>query len=423
MEKMVLSPDIDKILIICDKGYQEKANENKGGVGTEKLLITPEVFSNVEQTKVIPIIAERDENGNEYIPNFIKSRIYIDLSNEDSFEENYEKLVRTIYDAPLYRKPPLGKRPVFLDEESVNNYRTTNLIRQINRALESNPTRIKGLIRRFVDAFLEELEQLKLTYEDLNVAEKDDKIVEKINASLPLRDDYAEFINLLSENDKITGDLIVDFFEKIYPFSEFRDTGTYYEIQNDQYKFLIHELFIYTCGILLKHNHYDTLSEVLHSKYFIESKYRNFEANFDVFRFYLHSLEARNNRLRLGKISLHAQILIERINKKFLSKQDLLNCDLLLFYLSVISVKTNHLWFPLTYIYKEYDDSFKFLNKLKSARVAERAFKLFNVSSIDELREKVRSYTHDSGVRYNNGGHSAPSIHSYIKPDEIGILP
>lgn len=155
MERMVTSSEIDKVLIICDKGYQEKANENKGGVGTEKLLITPEVFESVEQTKFLPIVAERDEAGKEYLPNFIKSRIYIDLSQEEKFEQNYEQLIRSIYNAPLYKKPSLGNRPTFLDEEQTNTYRTTNIIRQLNVALDSNPRRVKGLLRNFSDAYID----------------------------------------------------------------------------------------------------------------------------------------------------------------------------------------------------------------------------------------------------------------------------
>lgn len=35
MEKMVTDSDINKVLIICNKDYAEKADSRKGGVGTE----------------------------------------------------------------------------------------------------------------------------------------------------------------------------------------------------------------------------------------------------------------------------------------------------------------------------------------------------------------------------------------------------
>ena len=41
MEKMVTDKSISKVLILCDKAYAEKADNRKGGVGTETLIITP----------------------------------------------------------------------------------------------------------------------------------------------------------------------------------------------------------------------------------------------------------------------------------------------------------------------------------------------------------------------------------------------
>src|SRR5260370_34859253 len=60
MEKTVLDEAIKKVLIICDKGYREKADGRKRGVGTETELISAEVYTRVEQEKFIPVIAERD---------------------------------------------------------------------------------------------------------------------------------------------------------------------------------------------------------------------------------------------------------------------------------------------------------------------------------------------------------------------------
>lgn len=40
MEQMVKDPSIDKVLIISDKGYAEKADNRSGGVGTETQIIS-----------------------------------------------------------------------------------------------------------------------------------------------------------------------------------------------------------------------------------------------------------------------------------------------------------------------------------------------------------------------------------------------
>ena len=96
MEQCVNDDSIDKVLIVCDKTYMEKANSRTGGVGDETVIISSEVYGNTKQEKFIPIIAEKDDEGNAYVPTYIKSRIYIDLSDVEKYEEEYEILIRKI---------------------------------------------------------------------------------------------------------------------------------------------------------------------------------------------------------------------------------------------------------------------------------------------------------------------------------------
>jgi len=44
METMVKSNDIQKVLIILDKKYSEKAEQRTGGVGTEAQIISPKIY-------------------------------------------------------------------------------------------------------------------------------------------------------------------------------------------------------------------------------------------------------------------------------------------------------------------------------------------------------------------------------------------
>ena len=90
MEKMVTDEKVSKVLVILDKTYANKANDRAGGVGTETQIIADEIYTNVKQEKFIPIIIE-SENGNPCLPTFLKSRVYIDLSKENRFNDEYEK--------------------------------------------------------------------------------------------------------------------------------------------------------------------------------------------------------------------------------------------------------------------------------------------------------------------------------------------
>lgn len=107
MERCVNDAYITKVLIICDKAYAQKANDRTGGVGDETVIISSEIYGNAKQEKFIPIVAERDEEGKEYVPTYIKTRIYIDLSDPEKYEAEYEKLLRNIYEKPQFVKPKL----------------------------------------------------------------------------------------------------------------------------------------------------------------------------------------------------------------------------------------------------------------------------------------------------------------------------
>ncbi len=116
MEKMVSDDSVKKVALICDRQYKEKADSRTGGVGTETQIISPEIYSKTDQNKFVAIIAEKDEDGKPFLPTYYKSRKYIDLSDEDLYLQNFEQLLRWIYDKPLHVKPDLGKKPAFLSD-------------------------------------------------------------------------------------------------------------------------------------------------------------------------------------------------------------------------------------------------------------------------------------------------------------------
>ncbi|MDE6530668.1 MAG: toll/interleukin-1 receptor domain-containing protein, partial [Lachnospiraceae bacterium] len=157
MERCVNDPEITKVLIICDKAYAQKADDRSGGVGDETVIISSEIYGNMKQEKFIPVIAEKDEEGKPYTPTYIKTRIYIDLSNQDTYEMEYEKLLRNIYEKPQFIKPKLGKKPEWLDEEKTNFFPLKDLIRQIRGSNTDNKR--KNCISRFQTAYIEILKE------------------------------------------------------------------------------------------------------------------------------------------------------------------------------------------------------------------------------------------------------------------------
>ena len=67
MEKCVKDSTVNFVLMLLDKKYTEKADKRSGGVGIETQIISSEVYNNVGQSKFIPIVFDRDDDGKIFV--------------------------------------------------------------------------------------------------------------------------------------------------------------------------------------------------------------------------------------------------------------------------------------------------------------------------------------------------------------------
>ena len=101
----------DKVLMIMTPNYKVKAEKRVGGVGYETSMVTAEIFNNQQSDKFIPIV--RLGARENCTPTFVQSKLGIDMSNGDDFNEKFEELLRTIYGEHKVKRPQLGKKPIF----------------------------------------------------------------------------------------------------------------------------------------------------------------------------------------------------------------------------------------------------------------------------------------------------------------------
>jgi len=107
MEKAVAKSD--RVLMVCTEAYVRKADDGKGGVGYEAMVVTGELVQNLGTSKFVPII--RQTGNPKVLPRCVSTRFYVDLSDGAEAEENFEILFREIHNVPKLSKPPLGKNP------------------------------------------------------------------------------------------------------------------------------------------------------------------------------------------------------------------------------------------------------------------------------------------------------------------------
>ncbi|HAV16093.1 MAG TPA: hypothetical protein DCW91_02320 [Acinetobacter nosocomialis] len=431
MEQCVNDPDITKVLIICDKKYADKANARTGGVGDETVIISGEVYGQMKQEKFIPVIAECDEEGKPYVPTYIKSRIHINLSDEEKYEEEYEKLLRNVYEKPLYSKPKLGTRPDWIDEENMDFFPLIDLVRQIKGS--QSEKKQQSCVTKFVEEYVGMLK----TYngQSSRNGEQTYKCFVEMKA---IRDIFLDFVSALSETELNFTDVICNAFERMYNTlttakgfnpNAMQACESDYEI----YKIHIWELFICVIAYLRYTQNYKAIYELLTRTYFLTSSCLDSvvkPANYCRFRFYSILVEEQYKPTTANKDKytlLGHTICTEREKRPIYTGEAIAESDLFLYQVTKayqLAEDENKYrepyWFPTCYVYvKTWPNEW---TKMKSKKYCEKMFDLFGAKSIEELKGKLKNCTSDREMRYNGSYKSAPDILNCIKLEEIGSM-
>lgn len=387
MEKMVTDPAIGKVAIICDKIYSDKANDRSGGVGTETQIITPEIYNEQAQNKFVAVVAQKDANGKAYLPAYYKSRIYIDLSGQDSYSSNFEQLLRWVFDKPLYVKPELGQRPAFLSESATLSLGTSAKFRRALDSIKVNKDYAGGAISEYLDTFAQNLEQFRITDKS---AELDDKIVENLEQFLPYRNEIIELFLAIAQYRSTPESMqqLHRFFETLiqYMFPK-EDVRSWSECDFDNLKFIIHEMFLYCITCLLKYERYDFVAYMLGQQFYVQRNAdygRDTMVSFRIFRQYLKSLELRNKRLELRRLSVRSDLLEQRSKSSGIPFRQLMQADFIIFirdcFDSLVEGRRQD-WWPETLLYAErHGGAFEIFARCQSAQYLISIGKIFNIN-------------------------------------------
>lgn len=417
MENCVKDPKINFVLMLLDKEYAEKANNKKGGVGIETQIISNEVYSNVEQSKFIPIIFDRDDEGKIYVPIYLKSKFHYDLTRDNSDEE-YVKLVKQIYGRQMYYKPELGNKPSWVDED-LNNPSSLKLKILQNKNNKNSFSLLEEEIKKSV------LGEDRI--ESTEKTEKNKVVIEIYNNSLEYRNALIEiFLNKCATDDFI--DATCDFYENIKNWNK-QNSG----IKQEIWDAFIHESFIYLIAVLLKMKQYRTINIFITKSYF-QQGYDDNITNFNHY-FYSHNYDIiQKAKCELDDKKYYsgmAQIWVENIYETKITKREFTQADILIYNLNILLNKEDWYWFPITYVYNgdsRFNSPLKdFSVRLKSKYEVNKMKELFGINSVEELKNLFNAMkpfieNRQERYRYSMAFEYANLITDYIKINEIGIL-
>ena len=428
MEQMVNDESVDKVLLICNSEYAKKANSKQGGVGIESLIVSDEIYSQVEQTKFIPIVMEYYDDNSPCLPTFIKTRIYIDLNNDDIFEENYEKLLRNIYNKPISKRPPIGKMPIHLEDENPIFLPTAHKVSLIKNSLLNINKNSSLLIKDYLQTFIDSLLLYKHNIKENNFNQNN--FIEKIELSIeqmqPLKTDFIDFLNTVfkysTENFE---DYFVDFFESLLQFYENNEIrlesgNSIFDLANDNFRYFNYELFLSFISISLKFEKFELLNKIFKSSFIITRNYnKKAEAvNFIEFRHYNYTLnEYKKRNINPQRINIVADFI-----KKYstiIKFEELILSDILCYYMSFIfssNVAYSNFWFPELSCYNSHNT--EIFPKIISKRYFEKIKNLFGVKDIEAYKLLIENAKEKDNIQ--RGYYRIPKIESALNIENVG---
>lgn len=96
------------IVTVLTENYAMRANDYRGGVGLETMLLGNELLNNIK--KIIPL--KRSSGSDEtVIPYCLKGLNYTDFSMDNNFDSSFNELLHRIYEVDMIEVAPIGKRP------------------------------------------------------------------------------------------------------------------------------------------------------------------------------------------------------------------------------------------------------------------------------------------------------------------------
>lgn len=424
MERCVKDPTVNFVIMLLEKNYAEKADARQGGVGTETQIISAKVYSDTAQSKFIPVVFERGENGEVYKPAYLNSRFHFDLTKENANDE-FKRLVKHLYGQKAYTLPPRGTKPDWVSQPTVVSPIVSGSLFTINNATDEFV--IKRELKKALNSIVENIFSVAITNEqERQFQAEPQEYLNYVDTFRPYRDAAVTILGQVAHKDFFE-DCVADFFEE-------------YKLRQDENRrvsaflsqatgALLHEVFIYTIALLWNAEEYQKIKGLISRTYFIGGKYRSkMTARFiDVVYSGANVDLIENAKKKVDKKNYHsglAQLWKEHIMSDF-SLELITFADLLVHSLDIVDEPNQPwYWFPMLYVYVLPNPIFeRFSAKLKSVRQIKRMQGLFSDPSPEDLRRRIQqmSTIHDR-YRYSNAFERAPLIIDYTKPDEIGTL-
>ncbi|MEI2578725.1 hypothetical protein [Scytonema sp. PRP1] len=301
---------------------------------------------------------------------------------------------------------------------------------QARIAVESSQPNQASLVRRFMTWLRDELDALAPDFSAGGVA--DELLIHSIEETKELVLEFARLAEVIAtmNNADVSLELYKCFeliLERYYLPRGF--SGSSRKSDFDFYKFIGHELFVIFFSFLIRESHWRLIADLLEEDIYVENNEIYEKPSLVPFTYVsqdLDLLNRRNNRLKLDRKSLHADILYERHTNGELAKlvpmQQFMDADCFLF-LRVECQKEEasnwmNWWGAWSTLYM--DKAPRYLLEAYRAKYAQRLLRPLGVNNIDTLRVRLSDAGEQLQKMYKSPFHLYHNPFGNFDPQSIG---
>lgn len=408
MERLVTDQSIDHVIIFSEKSYMEKANSRKAGVGTESQIISNEVYQKIQQSKFLPVVCEFDEDGNPYLPTYLKHTIWIDFSTSENVNKNWEQLVRAIYGKPIYEKPELGSPPIYITSDLV--IPTSHILRKFDnykQAILQEKNGINLYRSEYLDSCLKFADKLRIR-ERPEVSSLGEMVYEDAKKLILVRNHIIDWVILESSitQELVFSEILINFLERLRELkSRPPELNSWNQAWFEAHSIFVYETFLYIIAALIRNQAFQVLHEIFSTHYIIPSVERSQDKifnTFDTFLGFSETLQAVLAPQGQRLFSPVAEFIKNQSDREDLPFKSIIEADLLI--LLMACLEPNSRWYPQTLHYASWigGESPFFLRSTQHSYFKKLAI-ITGIEDANELREKVKDGYERLGVnRWQN---------------------
>ena len=277
---------------------------------------------------------------------------------------------------------------------------TSALAKRVIEGVKADKGYTRGALDEYLSLFSEHLERFRISAQE---GEMDDRIVKSIEDFTPSRNELIQIVTALAQytDPQTYVQRIHRFFESILPYlSRPPYINQWNETDFDNFKFIVHEMFLYTIAVLLRSEHIEAVKYMLSHSYYVpgNSDYgKNATVSYTAFREYMKSLEIRNQRLKSNRLSIRADLLEQRSKSSGVQFRHVMQSDFICFlHADLTHTDSYDRWWPETLLYAtRHYGPFELFARSTSKTYLSRTLLLLGIPGLDQLKAKLDEYASD----------------------------